>query len=132
MRRRVSAVAVLMRASVSELHGRAEVFEAECSASAAHTAKHRRRVTSGWKTAHPGDDKLRGDWWEIFEDSQLSVLEAQVAQANQTLKDCRGQFSRSAVGDQVQPIVPLSDGFGRAKSSRATGFPPIFRPEITG
>jgi NodT family efflux transporter outer membrane factor (OMF) lipoprotein len=40
---------------------------------------------SGWKLAQPGDDSLRGKWWEIYGDPQLNALEEQVAGANQTI-----------------------------------------------
>ena len=29
----------------------------------------------GWKLARPGDDVPRGNWWEIFGDPELNVLE---------------------------------------------------------
>jgi hypothetical protein len=32
----------------------------------------------GWKTAQPSDQALRGKWWELFEDQQLTALEEQV------------------------------------------------------
>jgi NodT family efflux transporter outer membrane factor (OMF) lipoprotein len=41
--------------------------------------------TDGWKTAHPQDDVIRGDWWEMFGDPLLSSLEKQVEISNQTL-----------------------------------------------
>ncbi|HXN95548.1 MAG TPA: RND transporter, partial [Candidatus Acidoferrales bacterium] len=31
-----------------------------------------------WKPAQPNDQNLDGNWWEIFQDPQLNVLEAQV------------------------------------------------------
>src|SRR3984957_21270127 len=44
----------------------------------------------GWKPAQPSDAKLRGDWWTLFNDPQLSALEAQIDPANQTLKEAEG------------------------------------------
>ena len=32
-----------------------------------------------WKAAEPGDDTLRGAWWQLFGDPQLSALEDQVS-----------------------------------------------------
>jgi NodT family efflux transporter outer membrane factor (OMF) lipoprotein len=40
----------------------------------------------GWKAAQPGDQALRGNWWEIFGDSQLNTLEDQLTSSNQNLK----------------------------------------------
>ncbi len=48
-----------------------------------------------WKPAQPGDQTLRGNWWEIFGDSQLNVLEEQVAAANQTLKAAEARFAEA-------------------------------------
>jgi multidrug efflux system outer membrane protein len=30
----------------------------------------------GWKTAQPGDQTIRGNWWEIFGDPQLNLKTA--------------------------------------------------------
>ncbi|HEY0784798.1 MAG TPA: RND transporter, partial [Acidobacteriaceae bacterium] len=39
-----------------------------------------------WTTAAPADAALRGDWWTIFHDDELTRLESQVKPANQTLQ----------------------------------------------
>jgi len=53
----------------------------------------------GWKPAQPGDAQLKGDWWTLFDDSQLNTLEAQIDPANQTLKQAEANFraARAAV-----------------------------------
>jgi NodT family efflux transporter outer membrane factor (OMF) lipoprotein len=53
-----------------------------------------------WKPAHPSDDRLRADWWELFADEQLNALEQQVALANQDLKAAEARFreARALVG----------------------------------
>src|SRR5207244_3194548 len=45
-----------------------------------------------WKPAQPKDDVLRGKWWEIFGDRELSTFEEQVAVANPTLAQAEAQF----------------------------------------
>jgi len=45
-----------------------------------------------WKTAQPGDDKLDGNWWEIFHDQQLNALEQQINVSNQNLKAAVAQY----------------------------------------
>jgi NodT family efflux transporter outer membrane factor (OMF) lipoprotein len=50
------------------------------------------KETDGWKLAHPSDQKLRGKWWELFNDPQLNALEEQVDPANQTLKAAEANF----------------------------------------
>ena len=47
---------------------------------------------TGWKLAQPGDDKLRGKWWEIYSDPQLNALEVQVAISNQSIKMAEANF----------------------------------------
>jgi NodT family efflux transporter outer membrane factor (OMF) lipoprotein len=50
------------------------------------------KETEGWKLAQPSDQKLRGKWWELFDDPQLNALEEQVDPANQTLKAAEANF----------------------------------------
>jgi outer membrane protein TolC len=40
----------------------------------------------GWKIAAPADLAPKGPWWEIYQDPALDALEAQLADANQSLK----------------------------------------------
>jgi NodT family efflux transporter outer membrane factor (OMF) lipoprotein len=90
-----------------------------------------------WKPAHPSDDRLRADWWELFGDEELNALEQQVVLANQDLRAAEARFrevraligyARAAefptigVGSEIrslrdspnQPYFPLPN-------SRATG-----------
>ena len=39
-----------------------------------------------WQPARPADTTPRGHWWSMFEDPDLDALEAQVSDANQSLK----------------------------------------------
>src|SRR6202044_2519921 len=39
-------------------------------------------ANDGWKPGQPGDQKLKGDWWRMYQDPQLDALEAQVDPAN--------------------------------------------------
>ena len=39
-----------------------------------------------WAVAQPADAKLRGKWWEIFNDSELNALEEQLDINNQNIK----------------------------------------------
>ena len=40
----------------------------------------------GWTVAQPADAKLRGKWWEIFNDPELNALEEQLDINNQNIK----------------------------------------------
>ncbi len=53
------------------------------------------RENADWKTAQPGDEALRGTWWELFADPDLSALEQQIDVSNQTLKTAAAQFAQA-------------------------------------
>jgi NodT family efflux transporter outer membrane factor (OMF) lipoprotein len=53
------------------------------------------KETGNWKTAQPNDQNLGGNWWEIFQDSQLNELEAQINVSNQNLKAAVAQYQQS-------------------------------------
>lgn len=42
--------------------------------------------SGGWTVAQPADAKLRGKWWEIFNDPELNALEDQLNINNQNIK----------------------------------------------
>jgi NodT family efflux transporter outer membrane factor (OMF) lipoprotein len=48
-----------------------------------------------WKPAQPGDQTLRGNWWEIFGDPQLNALEEEVTRSNQDLKVAEARFRQA-------------------------------------
>ena len=56
---------------------------------------------AGWKTAQPSDQALRGNWWELFQDTQLTALEVQVDTANQTLKQAAANFQAARAAIRV-------------------------------
>jgi NodT family efflux transporter outer membrane factor (OMF) lipoprotein len=53
------------------------------------------KENSNWKIAQPKDEKLAGNWWEIFGDPQLNTLEQQVNVSNQNLKAAAAQFQQA-------------------------------------
>lgn len=52
-----------------------------------------------WKRAQPSDAAIRGAWWEMYNEPELSGLEIQVAAANQTVRAAEANFrqARAAV-----------------------------------
>src|ERR1700685_3129884 len=68
------------------------------------------KETDDWKRSHPDAATLRGNWWEIFGDSQLNALEEQVTLSNQDLKMAEARFR------QARTMVRLN---------RASEFPTI-------
>src|SRR5438034_2063584 len=69
-----------------------------------------------WKQAAPQDDRIRGDWWEIFGDPQLNDLEAQVNVSNQTIAVAEAQFraARTAVRAARSGLFPTLTVAGSA------------------
>lgn len=53
------------------------------------------KEANGWKPAQPSDEKLKGTWWEIFGDSDLSALESQIDVSNQNLKIAQARFEQA-------------------------------------
>jgi len=47
------------------------------------------------KPAQPNDQKLGGNWWEIFQDAQLNGLEQQINVSNQNLKGALAQYTQA-------------------------------------
>ena len=48
-----------------------------------------------WKTAHPSDGVLRGDWWEMFKAPRLTDLEGKVVVSNQNVRLAEAQFRQA-------------------------------------
>ncbi|WP_158794066.1 efflux transporter outer membrane subunit [Granulicella sp. L60] len=53
------------------------------------------KEVDGWKPAQPGDQTLRGKWWEIFNDEQLNALEDELTVNNQNLKVSEAHFRQA-------------------------------------
>jgi len=76
----------------------------------------------GWKPAEPGDAQLKGDWWTLFNDQQLNMLEAQIDPANQTLKEADANFraARAVVRfnkASEAPTIGVAPGVGAVRDS---------------
>jgi NodT family efflux transporter outer membrane factor (OMF) lipoprotein len=53
------------------------------------------RENADWKPAQPGDEALRGNWWELFVDPELNALEERIDVSSQTLKAAAAQFAQA-------------------------------------
>ena len=67
---------------------------------------------AGWKVAQPSDDASRGKWWEIFQDTQLNALAAQINVSNQNLAAAEAQLrsARAAVRVAQAALWPTITG----------------------
>jgi len=75
-----------------------------------------------WKPAQPNDQNLAGNWWEVFQDSQLNALEAQVNVSNQNLKAAEAQYTQARAALRYQradlfPTVGVAPSATRNKLS---------------
>ena len=84
----------------------------------------------GWKHAEPGDDRIRGKWWESYGDAQLNTLEERVTVSNQTLKVSLAEYTQALAAVQqfrsfYFPAVSLAPGYSRTRVSqnRPVGVP---------
>ena len=84
----------------------------------------------GWKHAQPGDDKIRGKWWELYGDPQLNSLEERVSVSNQTLKAAVAQYTQALAAvqqfrSQYFPTVSIAPGYSRdqVSANRPFGVP---------
>jgi len=64
---------------------------------------------ANWKPAQPSDEVRKGDWWEIFDDPQLNLLEGQLSVSNQSLRAAvdRFQEARDALRASRSSLFPV-------------------------
>ena len=78
--------------------------------------------TEGWKVAQPADAKLRGKWWEIFNDPELNALEEQLDINNQNIKQYFENFmeARAVVREARSQYFPTLSAAPSVTHSRAS------------
>ncbi|MGO8986661.1 MAG: efflux transporter outer membrane subunit [Terriglobales bacterium] len=75
-----------------------------------------------WTVAQPSDAKLRGKWWEIFNDPELSALEEQLDINNQNIKQYFENFmeARAIVREARSQYFPTLSGAPAVSHSRTS------------
>jgi NodT family efflux transporter outer membrane factor (OMF) lipoprotein len=92
----------------------------------------------GWKPGQPADTRSKGDWWTVFGDPQLNVLESQVDTANQSLKSAEANFraARAQIGyarASEKPTIGVGPGISAVRdSANQPYFPPSLASSGTG
>jgi len=78
--------------------------------------------TGDWTVAQPADAKLRGKWWEIFDDSELNALEEQLDINNQNIKQYFENFmeARAIVREARSQYFPTLTAAPSITHSRAS------------
>jgi NodT family efflux transporter outer membrane factor (OMF) lipoprotein len=82
----------------------------------------RSNETGDWTVAQPADAKLRGKWWEIFNDSELNALEEQLDINNQNIKQFFENFmeARAIVREAHSQYFPTLSVVPSITHSRAS------------
>jgi NodT family efflux transporter outer membrane factor (OMF) lipoprotein len=75
-----------------------------------------------WKVATPADTAARGRWWTQFRDPELDALEAQVSDANQSLKAALATLEQARAQTRLAraawfPTVTAAAGATRGETS---------------
>ena len=88
------------------------------------------KENEGWTVAQPADSKLRGKWWEIFNDPELNALEEQLNINNQNIKQFFENFmeARAIVREaraQYFPTLGVAPSFSRSRTSSNLGTIPV-------
>ncbi|MGH7952107.1 MAG: efflux transporter outer membrane subunit [Limisphaerales bacterium] len=75
-----------------------------------------------WKTGQPLDNVPKGNWWKVFDDTNLNSLEAQALQANQELKAAVARVDQArdtarVSRSQLLPSLDLDPDYTRQRYS---------------
>jgi NodT family efflux transporter outer membrane factor (OMF) lipoprotein len=84
------------------------------------------KENEGWTVAQPADAKLRGKWWELFNDPELNALEEQLDINNQNIKEYFENFmeARAIVREarsQYFPTLSAAPAITHSRSSANLG-----------
>jgi multidrug efflux system outer membrane protein len=80
-------------------------------------------VAEPWRESTPKDAVAKGEWWSVFHDDELSALEKQSLDANQTIKvsTARLEQARAAAAVQVATLFPTLSTAPLAERQRLSG-----------
>jgi NodT family efflux transporter outer membrane factor (OMF) lipoprotein len=81
-----------------------------------------------WQSAQPGDQKIRGAWWEMFGDPELDTLEDQLTASNQNLKvaEARLREARAAIRFNRSALFPTISTSPSVANERVSAHEPYF------
>jgi NodT family efflux transporter outer membrane factor (OMF) lipoprotein len=79
-------------------------------------------AAQGWRLAEPNDETLRGSWWDLYHDGELSALEGRVAISNQTVAAAEANYRvaralLSSAQSAFFPSVTVDPSVIRSRSS---------------
>ena len=76
----------------------------------------------GWKVASPQEAAIRGNWWELFNEPELNVLEEQLNANNQNIQASYQNYmaARAVIAEarsQYWPTVTFNPAWSRSRTS---------------
>ncbi len=88
------------------------------------------KESNGWKGAQPGDQTLKGNWWEIFGDPRLDSLEDELTVSNEDLKvaEARLRESREQIKFNQSYLAPTISTSPSVTNERVSAHEPYFPP----
>jgi outer membrane protein TolC len=80
-------------------------------------------VSEPWRESDPKDGLAKGEWWSVFHDDELSALEKQALDANQTIKiaAARLEQARASAAVQISTQFPFLSTSPNAQRQRISG-----------
>jgi len=87
-----------------------------------------------WKVAQPSNQVLRGNWWEIYQDAELNLLEEKVNVSNQSLKAAQAQFeqARALLRYYRADLYPTISAGASATRERFSTHRPLATSTVSG
>jgi multidrug efflux system outer membrane protein len=84
-------------------------------------------VAEPWRESAPKDGIAKGEWWGVFHDDELSTLEKQALDANQTIKvaAARLEQARASAAVQIATQFPSLATAPSAERQRLSGNRPL-------
>ena len=80
-------------------------------------------VTEPWRESAPKDGMAKGEWWSVFQNEELNVLEKETLDANQTIKVsvARLEQARASAALQIATQFPTLSTAPSAQRQRLSG-----------
>jgi NodT family efflux transporter outer membrane factor (OMF) lipoprotein len=80
-------------------------------------------ISAPWREGAPKDNLAKGEWWSVFHDDQLSALENQATDANQTIKVAAAHLeqARASAALQIATQFPNLATAPQAERQRISG-----------
>ncbi len=93
-----------------------------------------KEMDPNWHQAEPADSVIRGSWWEIFHNDELSLLEVKAGIQNQTLKSYQARYEQALaqIGIQRSQLFPTIGTQALAQGVRYSQGRPYFTNSNVG